>query len=245
MRYLLIALVFWGTISCKKNEKVATENKDEQAIEALFKNFYEDYLRLNPVTATSVGDKRYNDQFPNSISEKYREKLRAFYTKYKDELLSFERSELNPQNQTSYDVLLWECDINLEEMKYPLHLTPVNQFYSVPNLMGQLASGKSFHHATVRGSGAASGRVSRLTVKVAITVLRAARSQMICQSTRAPGGGSRPGRAALKRSLVLDPAGLKRMLADAGLQVRYRSRKGDWKKALRQAATMRRGPIRR
>ncbi|HEY7598905.1 MAG TPA: diacylglycerol kinase family protein [Candidatus Limnocylindrales bacterium] len=33
-------------------------------------------------------------------------------------------------------------------------------------------------------------------------------------------------------------ARLKRMLADAGLQVRYRSRKGDWKKALRDEAEL-------
>lgn len=112
-------------------------------IDSLFDQYYQERLQFYPVEATFAGDKRYNDTLPNNITVAYRNRLKAFYQKYKDHLKEYDTNNLTATQQMSYDVLMWECDINLEDLKFKTHLTPINQFYSRNLVMGQLASGVS------------------------------------------------------------------------------------------------------
>ena len=45
----------------------AAQPSESQRLAALFDAYFEDYLRLNPVLATSIGDPRYNDRFAAHI----------------------------------------------------------------------------------------------------------------------------------------------------------------------------------
>ena len=139
--FMLCALLVFA-ISCKKEEK-----KEEVAqlppINDVFKGFYEDGLKLNPINATFAGDTRYNDILPNNISEEFLNETKEYYSKYKNKILEYNKDSLSEKDKMSYDVLIWDCDINLEGLKYPTHLTPINQFYSLPQTMGQLAGGTS------------------------------------------------------------------------------------------------------
>ncbi|MBX7226523.1 MAG: DUF885 domain-containing protein [Chitinophagales bacterium] len=114
---IFISILFIG---CKKH-KPASE------IKTLFENYYEESLGLFPFSATVSGDNRYNDQFPIDISDAYRDKVRAFYQKYADGLKEYDRSTLDANDQMSYDILKWDCDIALEMMQFPDHLMPINQ----------------------------------------------------------------------------------------------------------------------
>src|SRR5690606_29631015 len=97
-----------------------------------------------PVEATLAGDTRYNDLLPNSISEEYIAEVKAFFSGYKDKLSAIDKNTLNENDQMSYDILLWECNIGIEGSSFKDHLMPINQFWSMPLLIGQLASGESF-----------------------------------------------------------------------------------------------------
>ena len=62
-------------IACQQESKTekataptATVNK---AFNDLLEQYYEDGLQLNPLNATFAGDNRYNDQFPNVLSDQY------------------------------------------------------------------------------------------------------------------------------------------------------------------------------
>ncbi|MCC7244480.1 MAG: DUF885 domain-containing protein [Saprospiraceae bacterium] len=96
-----------------------------------------------PLETTFAGKTQYNHLLPNTISQAYRKELRLFYQKYKDRLLQYDRNALTPQQRTSSDILLWECDINVEDLGFQTELTPINQFDCLPLVMGQLASGTS------------------------------------------------------------------------------------------------------
>ena len=48
----------------------------------LFDNFFEEYLKLNPIMATFIGINDYNHIYPNYLSEKEISKQKDFYTKY-------------------------------------------------------------------------------------------------------------------------------------------------------------------
>ena len=110
-------------------------------IHDLFENYYEERLRLYPLEATSNGDPRYNDLLPNDISEAGRKERIAFYSKYKNELAKYTPEMLLHEEKISREVLEWECSVNLETLRQPAHLMPVNQIFSLHLTMGQLASG--------------------------------------------------------------------------------------------------------
>ena len=116
----IILCIFLLLFGCKKY-------KPSEEIKAVFDNYYEESLKLFPFSATYSGDNRYNDQFPIDISEAYREKINAFYKKYIDELKHFDRSKLDANDQMSYDILKWDCEIGLEMFNFPDHLIPINQ----------------------------------------------------------------------------------------------------------------------
>lgn len=126
--------------SCTSRE-ATTSGRQFATLDSLFKSYYEDYLRMNPLLATSIGDPRYNDQLPNSITESHRRMVRDFYTRYRTQLLTFDRSTLSENEQLSYDILLHQCDINLAGFEFNDDLMPMNQLRSLPTNMAQLASG--------------------------------------------------------------------------------------------------------
>jgi uncharacterized protein (DUF885 family) len=118
--------------------------KQEQAItpDSLFKNFHEERLKLFPLLATSIGDNRYNDIFPNDISREYRSTIQDFYSRYKNQLASIDTGTLNENDRLSYDILNYECGINLEGAKFKDYLMPISQIRSATLTVGLLASGK-------------------------------------------------------------------------------------------------------
>ena len=134
--------------ACKDENNKTVEEDERQAASAQFdsllENYYEDGLRLNPISATTAGDMRYNDQFPDFLSPAYEDSLRNYYTNYKLAALEIDDSSLSESEKMSKDILLWECNINLESMNFDnAKYMPIDQMWSVNLFMGQLASGAS------------------------------------------------------------------------------------------------------
>lgn len=109
----------------------------------MFENYYEERLPLYPFEATQIGDKRYNDLFPNDLTKEVRQQQVDFYQKYKTELAKYNRAELTEEEKTSWDLLNWECDINLKLLTFPTHLMPINQFSSTHLTIATMAGGSS------------------------------------------------------------------------------------------------------
>lgn len=131
--------------SCKK-EKETEGSVEEKAVstkfDSLLENYYEDGLRLNPIAATTAGDMRYNDRFPDFLSEDFEDSLRTYYTHYRDEVSEFQDADLSESEKMSKDILMWECKMNLETLKFKKgKYMPIDQMWSVNLFMGQLASG--------------------------------------------------------------------------------------------------------
>jgi uncharacterized protein (DUF885 family) len=124
--------------------KTSTTTESEK-LNKLLETAFENYLRLHPVAATGIGDHRYDDQFPNDISEDFRAQEKALFSKYLAELSTIDRSALVGQDRLSYDVFKFQTETALEGYKFNNYLTPINQFGDTTNTFAQLASGKSLH----------------------------------------------------------------------------------------------------
>ncbi len=145
IKKILFLLCFSLTLSGCKSEGVELmeESHDRSAsFERLLQDYYEDGLRLNPVSATVQGDMRYNDRFPDLLSATHEDKLRNYYSIYKSRANQFKDEDLSTTEKMSKDILLWECNINLETLEFDKDkYMPIDQMWSVNLFMGQLASG--------------------------------------------------------------------------------------------------------
>lgn len=138
---LLVCLSLLFT-SCKKDEKEIT-NYDLSSItdfNEVLKSYQEESLKLYPLNATSAGDNRYNDYVNNFLSEEFIEQQKAFFTAYKNKIASFDDANLSETDKLSKAVLLWECDINLDNLGFE-NFTPIDQMWTFNLSFGQLASG--------------------------------------------------------------------------------------------------------
>lgn len=115
------------------------------ALHELLDEHFERDLEMNPLTATFIGDYRYNDRMANSNSPEYIAELTAMDEEFLLRLLEIDRGQLGYQDQLSYDLFKISRQQSLEGNQFPFHLQPVNQFYSITNFFVQLGSGTSAH----------------------------------------------------------------------------------------------------
>ncbi len=134
---IIISFFVFLFLSCNSKEKSSEE------INKIFESYYQESLKLYPLSATSQGDVRYNDFLPNNLSDDFRDKEKLFYNEYINYLNKFDDSLLGEEDLLSKKILLWECDRNLERLSFNEHLTPINQMWTLQLDMGQNAGGLS------------------------------------------------------------------------------------------------------
>ncbi len=109
----------------------------------LYGEFWEENLKLNPVTATFAGDPRYNDLLPNDLAPENEARERAFHQRYLDRARAIGDSGLTGKDKLSYEIFTLNRESALEDYKFPNRLVPINQFYNIANSFAQLGSGTS------------------------------------------------------------------------------------------------------
>jgi uncharacterized protein (DUF885 family) len=119
----------------------AADDARAAKLTALYAEYWEENLKLNPVTATQAGDPRYNAELPNLFSLEHRDVLKAFHQKYLDRAKAIGDAGLSGQDKLSFDVFTLNRESEIEEFKFPRHLLPFNQFYNFGNSLAQLGSG--------------------------------------------------------------------------------------------------------
>jgi uncharacterized protein (DUF885 family) len=140
LKYLIVAFAILSACTSQKQE--VTETK--KTFSNFLSDYYEERLHLYPMEATQAGDNRYNDLFPNDITTSYRAKLKDFYTRYQQELSTFDRTSLTTQEQVSYDIFDREMKMNLKGLTFHDDWMPIQQFWGNTLTMPQIGSGQSF-----------------------------------------------------------------------------------------------------
>lgn len=133
--FLLILLLAGSIVKSQSNKQ----------FESMLHSYYEDYLKLNPATATSLGDYRYNDQLENSLSQTYRDQSKNLYTRYLDSLKRFDKKQLSLRDQLSYQTLQYDLARNIARFQYPAYLNPLNQMGDFRLSFSQLGGGSGNH----------------------------------------------------------------------------------------------------
>ena len=110
-------------------------------LNALYSEYWEENLKLNPISATFAGDPRYNDQLPNFLTKEFDDQSRAFAKKYLDRARAIGTDGLTGQDRLSYDIFTQARESDLEDLAFPDRLLPIDQFYNIAAMFAQLGSG--------------------------------------------------------------------------------------------------------
>lgn len=150
----LLAAVLLGLTACSKTEEPAAPVDDAAALEArvaeinaLYVEYDEEFLVLNPIFATFRGDNRYNDQWGpyDFLSDEYSEAMYDLHKRYLERIVAIDPEGLNEQDRSNYEIFKFDREnaIEREDLGHNAFgsLTPVSQFFSVPNFIVLLGSG--------------------------------------------------------------------------------------------------------
>lgn len=124
--------------SCGKKEAPKEDNKQFKAI---LDTYYEERMKLFPIESTTSGDSIYNNILPNNLTDEYGKKVKDFFEKFRTAANLYDNDDLSENDRLSKELLVWECDINIEQASFKENLMPLNQFTSLPLTIGQFASG--------------------------------------------------------------------------------------------------------
>jgi len=130
-----------GALAAAAPAAVDRAPAESKKLNAIFDEYFEEYLKQNPILATSIGDPRYNDRFVVGISPAAIAAEQKLQRDYLVRVQTVDRAVLSPADQLSYDVFKSGREREIEGFRFPDELIPLNQFYSTPNSFAQLGSG--------------------------------------------------------------------------------------------------------
>ncbi len=133
LRALLLTVVLTG-------QSLAADSTD---LNRLFEEYFEASLELDPISATFIGDHRYDHRLTNTISPQHIETALALEQRYLNEALKYQNVPLPDADRLSLEIFINDRRMAIEGAQFPAHLLPVNQLSSVPALMAVLGSGTS------------------------------------------------------------------------------------------------------
>ena len=114
---ILVSLVFLLVSSCKEAPKKEVVNQTEE-LNKWFDEKYEELLQMSPLGLTVQGRKEHYDKM-DDLSKEAEDKQLAWYTETANELEEkFDYVSLNDQDQTSYDLWLYQYDALKESIAY-------------------------------------------------------------------------------------------------------------------------------
>ncbi len=138
-RLISLAVLMSIMGSCSNDKTTAPAITFDEMLD----QYYEEGLKLNPLNATFAGDPRYNDLFPNFLSDEYNDEVKAYSNKYLDLIDQYDETGLTADQKLSKEIVRWECEMTLKDMEFKKDLTPIDQMWSANLMIGQLASGQS------------------------------------------------------------------------------------------------------
>lgn len=119
----------------------ATQQSKAQRLNAMYDEYWEELLRLNPLQATFQGDPRYNDQLPDFGTAEYRKKMHDFTTKWLQRVEAVGSDGLTGQDLLSYEIFVDGAKRSLEGERFPDWMMPINQMGSIASYAAMFGSG--------------------------------------------------------------------------------------------------------
>lgn len=150
MKAILIIILFSFISGCtdqstssSQPQTAMTKQQAKEITDKIFTDYFEEFKIFNPIMGTFLGDKEFNDKFPDPISEESINKQIAFHKKYLTIINTIDPNLLSGQSRLSLEIFKRDREIALKQFDFPEHLIPINQMFGIHNFYAQLGAGSS------------------------------------------------------------------------------------------------------
>ncbi|HTN01943.1 MAG TPA: DUF885 family protein, partial [Planctomycetaceae bacterium] len=120
----------------------AAEPESNAALQKLFDDEWEYGLRESPTFASHLGDKRYNDRWPD-VSPEAIARRQAHQRELLERLQQFAPGQLSPSDRLNHRLFRWQAELDVEGQPFGWHLVPINQREGIQD-EGSLGDSLSF-----------------------------------------------------------------------------------------------------
>src|SRR5262249_29839626 len=116
----------------------AADNAAQQ-LHSLFDRDWEYQMQHDPVNASALGDRRWNDLWPDVSLNSQREQFQNGRQELQ-ELQAIDRGKLSPEDQLNYDVFEYNVKDYVESEQYKWYLVRTNTFSGIQTVEGLVNS---------------------------------------------------------------------------------------------------------
>ncbi len=127
---LVLSFLLAACAVARPQTPVAPAGDRSAALSALFKEIWEDDLKHSPEFASSIGDKRYNDQLSDLSPRAVNDRL-ARRREFLARLAAIDTTGLSEQEKLSSELLERELIEGEEGARFKEWQMPVNQFHGI------------------------------------------------------------------------------------------------------------------
>jgi uncharacterized protein (DUF885 family) len=120
-----------------------TSGPEDKRLDRLVDNYYEETLKRNPLTATYIGDSRYNNHLANDISPDYVMATVELHRRYLESARKIDANKLSSASQLTLAIFERECAEAIEAAKFPSYLLPIDQMGGMPSSFAELGAGSN------------------------------------------------------------------------------------------------------
>jgi len=142
MKYFLLTAILLTSLAAAAQSPARSVQ-----LASITSNYWNDNMKLNPLTATQRGITSYNDQLEISIGQEHRFATRKLCVQYLDSLKKVDRGSLNEQDALSADIFEFLLKRTVDGLDIDITASchferPVDQFvFSFPTSFATMASG--------------------------------------------------------------------------------------------------------
>ena len=120
-------------------------NADAARLYRVVETYFDQYLALNPIYATALGDHRFDDRFGDYASMSWMADSLGIEQESLEKLQAVDPQRLAEADLVTYEAFKRQRELNIGGFRYPSELLAINQLDSWPNTFAQLGSGQGAH----------------------------------------------------------------------------------------------------
>jgi uncharacterized protein (DUF885 family) len=120
-------------------------NAETAELYRIVETYFDQYLALNPIRATELGDHRFDDRFGDYLSMSWVADSLGIEQESLEKLQAIDRQQLAGPDLVTYEAFKRQRELSIGGYRYPSELLAINQFASWPGVFAQLGSGKGAH----------------------------------------------------------------------------------------------------
>ncbi len=107
--------------------------------------YFDQYLALNPVRASELGDHRFDDRFGDYVSMSWMADSLGIEQESLEKLVAIDPQRLSGEDLVTYAAFKRQRELGIGGYRYPSELLAIHSFANWPGVFAQLGSGQGAH----------------------------------------------------------------------------------------------------